>query len=151
PPSASRTSCSSRPSSAITRGSSGSRLTATRRSPSPSSSSTAATAATPPRRSRRTCSRSTTTSRGRLRRSPRRPRRLRLVLQAPPRGRFDWALLGAMAALITLGLLMLYTATVYEDHEPFRKQAYSCAAALAVLALVVAVPYQIWSNLSLPL
>ncbi|MBI3447841.1 MAG: rod shape-determining protein RodA [Acidobacteria bacterium] len=74
-----------------------------------------------------------------------------MVLQAPPRGRFDWALLGAMAALITLGLLMVYTATVYEDHEPFRKQAYSCAAALAVLALVVAVPYQIWSNLSLPL
>lgn len=56
-----------------------------------------------------------------------------------------------MAALICLGLIMLYTATVYEDHEPFRKQLYSCAAALVVLVLAIAVPYQLWANLSVPL
>jgi len=74
-----------------------------------------------------------------------------LVLQAPPRGRFDWALLGAMTALVTLGLVMLHSATLYEGHEPFRKQLYSCAAALVVLIVVVAIPYHFWANLALPI
>jgi len=56
-----------------------------------------------------------------------------------------------MLALVSLGLTMVYTATVYEDHEPFRKQLYSCAAALVVLILAIAVPYQFWANLSVPL
>jgi len=56
-----------------------------------------------------------------------------------------------MAALIALGLIMLYTATVYEDHEPFWKQLYSCGAALVVLAVIVLVPYHFWANLAVPL
>jgi rod shape determining protein RodA len=56
-----------------------------------------------------------------------------------------------MLALVALGLTMLYTATVYENHEPFRKQLYSCVAALVVLILAIAIPYQFWANLAVPL
>jgi len=74
-----------------------------------------------------------------------------LVLQAPRRGRFDWGLLVAMAALTALGLLMLYSATMYDEHEPFWKQVYWCLAAVVVLLVAVGPTYHRWASVSFPI
>jgi rod shape determining protein RodA len=74
-----------------------------------------------------------------------------VVLQAPPRGRFDWALLFAMAALACLGLMMLWSATVYEEHQAFRRQLTWMVAAVAVLLVAIVPDYHRWGSLATPL
>jgi rod shape determining protein RodA len=53
-----------------------------------------------------------------------------------------------MVALVCLGLLMLYSATAYEDREPFHKQLWWCAAAVIVLLIAIGPPYHIWASVS---
>ncbi len=74
-----------------------------------------------------------------------------MVLQAPRRGSFDWALVAAMAVLVGLGLLMLHSATASEAREPFQKQLYWSLAALVVLLLAVGPPYHLWASASVPI
>ncbi len=73
------------------------------------------------------------------------------MIQPAIRGSFDWALLGATAALIGLSLLMLHSATAYEDREPFRKQLVWSAVAVVVLLLVLWPSYLVWGSLSIPI
>ena len=73
------------------------------------------------------------------------------MIQAGTRGSFDWALLAATAALVALGLLMLYSATAYEDREPFRKQVMWCLAAVVVLLVTIGPSYHSWAALAIPI
>ncbi len=73
------------------------------------------------------------------------------MIQQATRGSFDWALLGAMAALIALGLLMLHSATAYENREPFRKQLLWSGLALVVLFVMLSPSYLVWGSLSIPI
>jgi len=74
-----------------------------------------------------------------------------VALQAPTRGSFDWGLVAATAAIVVLGLLMLYSATVSENHEPFRKQATWAAIAAVVMAVAVALPYHFLASAAFPI
>jgi rod shape determining protein RodA len=53
-----------------------------------------------------------------------------------------------MAALVAMGLLMLHSATAYEDREPFFKQLSWCAAAAVVLVVAVGIPYHLWGSVA---
>ena len=74
-----------------------------------------------------------------------------MVLQAPRRGSFDWGLLLAAAALVGLGLLMLYSATAFDERGPFWKQIWWVGAALVVFLLAVGPPYHLWASVALPI
>src|SRR5262245_37207077 len=56
-----------------------------------------------------------------------------------------------MLALMGLGLLMLHSATTYEDREPFWRQLYWCMAALVVLVIAVVPRYHLWAGVSFAL
>jgi rod shape determining protein RodA len=56
-----------------------------------------------------------------------------------------------MMALIGLSLLMLYSATAYENREPFRKQVFWALIAAVVLLVAIGPPYHVWGSLSLPI
>ena len=74
-----------------------------------------------------------------------------MAFQAPIRGSFDWGLVAATAALVILGLLMLYSATVSENHEPFRKQLTWAGIAAVVLVAAVASPYHFLASAAFPI
>lgn len=73
------------------------------------------------------------------------------MIQPATRGSFDWALVAATLALLGLGLLMLYSATAYEDREPFRKQLLWCLVAAVVFLVTIGPAYHTWAGLSVPL
>ncbi|HXI04262.1 MAG TPA: rod shape-determining protein RodA [Candidatus Saccharimonadales bacterium] len=73
------------------------------------------------------------------------------MIQPATRGSFDWALLAAMAALIGLGLLMLYSSTAFENREPFHKQVFWAMISALVLLVATWVPYHVWGSLSVPI
>jgi rod shape determining protein RodA len=56
-----------------------------------------------------------------------------------------------MAAIVCLGLLMLYSATASENREPFTKQVYWCLISGVVLLVAISLPYHLWASASVPI
>jgi cell division protein FtsW len=70
----------------------------------------------------------------------------------------DWALLGATAGLVALGLMMVYSATSdlgYREYGDaahfFKRQALWLGLGLAVMLVAIRFPYWHWMRLSIPI